>query len=61
MGVITASAAKNPIWRLLAFWIPIYLSEDYSGTIDTSFLTQIKSTKPEVFASWKGNMMFGRF
>ncbi len=30
------------------------------GTIDTPFHQQIKSTKPEVFASWKNNIMLGR-
>ena len=30
------------------------------GTIDTPFHTQIKSTKPEVFASWKNNILLGR-
>ena len=30
------------------------------GTIDTPFHAQIKSTKPEVFASWKNNIMLGR-
>lgn len=32
----------------------------YPGTIDTPFHAQIKSTKPEVFASWKSNIMLGR-
>ena len=30
------------------------------GTIDTPFHKQIKSTKPEVFASWANNIMLGR-
>ncbi len=30
------------------------------GTIDTDFHKQIKSTKPEVFASWANNIMLGR-
>ena len=30
------------------------------GTIDTPFHAQIKATKPEVFASWKDNIMLGR-
>jgi NAD(P)-dependent dehydrogenase (short-subunit alcohol dehydrogenase family) len=30
------------------------------GTIDTPFHQQIKSTKPEVFASWANNIMLGR-
>jgi len=30
------------------------------GTIDTPFHNQIKSTKPEVFPSWKNNIMLGR-
>lgn len=30
------------------------------GTIDTPFHAQIKSTKPEVFASWKNNILLGR-
>ena len=30
------------------------------GTIDTPFHSQIKSTKPEVFESWKNNIMLGR-
>ena len=30
------------------------------GTIDTPFHAQIKSTKPEVFASWANNIMLGR-
>ena len=30
------------------------------GTIDTPYHKQIKSTKPEVFASWANNIMLGR-
>ncbi len=30
------------------------------GTIDTPFHKQIKSTKPEVFASWANNILLGR-
>lgn len=30
------------------------------GTIDTPFHAQIKSTKPEVFASWKNSVLLGR-
>jgi NAD(P)-dependent dehydrogenase (short-subunit alcohol dehydrogenase family) len=30
------------------------------GTIDTPFHAQIKSTKPEVFQSWKNNILLGR-
>lgn len=30
------------------------------GTIDTPFHAQIKSTKPEVFASWKNSILLGR-
>ena len=30
------------------------------GTIDTPFHAQIKSTKPEVFATWKNSIMLGR-
>ncbi|MGB2079238.1 MAG: SDR family NAD(P)-dependent oxidoreductase [Vibrio sp.] len=30
------------------------------GTIDTPFHKQIKETKPEVFASWKNNILLGR-
>lgn len=30
------------------------------GTIDTPFHAQIKESKPEVFASWKNNILLGR-
>ncbi|WP_319200340.1 SDR family NAD(P)-dependent oxidoreductase [uncultured Ilyobacter sp.] len=30
------------------------------GTIDTPFHDQIRNTKPEVFASWKNNILLGR-
>ena len=30
------------------------------GTIDTPFHEQIKATKPEVFASWKNNILLNR-
>lgn len=32
-GVIIASAAIDPIWRLFVFWIPIYLNEVYGMNV----------------------------
>ncbi|WP_299438719.1 SDR family NAD(P)-dependent oxidoreductase [uncultured Aquimarina sp.] len=59
----TSKAAVNAITRALAKDLAEYsirVNAVSPGTIDTPFHAQIKSTKPEVFASWKNNIMLGR-
>lgn len=59
----TSKAAVHAITRALAKDLAEYgirVNAVSPGTIDTDFHSQIKSTKPEVFASWKNNIMLGR-
>ena len=59
----TSKAAVHAITRALAKDLAEYgirVNAVSPGTIDTPFHSQIKSTKPEVFASWKNNIMLGR-
>lgn len=59
----TSKAAVHAITRALAKDLAEYgirVNAVSLGTIDTPFHAQIKSTKPEVFASWKNNIMLGR-
>ncbi|WP_297765187.1 SDR family NAD(P)-dependent oxidoreductase [uncultured Muriicola sp.] len=59
----TSKAAVQAITRALAKDLAEYgirVNAVSPGTIDTPFHTQIKSTKPEVFASWKNNILLGR-
>ncbi|WP_109299099.1 SDR family NAD(P)-dependent oxidoreductase [Aquimarina sp. AU474] len=59
----TSKAAVNAITRALAKDLAEYgirVNAVSPGTIDTPFHEQIKSTKPEVFASWKNNILLGR-
>ena len=59
----TSKAGVNAITRALAKDLAEYgirVNAVSPGTIDTPFHAQIKSTKPEVFASWKNNIMLGR-
>ncbi|WP_298237897.1 SDR family NAD(P)-dependent oxidoreductase [uncultured Algibacter sp.] len=59
----TSKAGVHTITRALAKDLAEYgirVNAVSPGTIDTPFHTQIKSTKPEVFASWKNNIMLGR-
>ncbi len=59
----TSKAAVHAITRALAKDLAEYgirVNAVSPGTIDTPFHTQIKSTKPEVFASWKNNILLGR-
>ncbi|WP_109436525.1 MULTISPECIES: SDR family NAD(P)-dependent oxidoreductase [Aquimarina] len=59
----TSKAAVNAITRALAKDLAEYgirVNAVSPGTIDTPFHKQIKSTKPEVFASWKNNILLGR-
>lgn len=59
----TAKAGVQAITRALAKDLAEYgirVNAVSPGTIDTPFHTQIKSTKPEVFASWKNNILLGR-
>ncbi len=59
----TSKAGVNTITRALAKDLAEYgirVNAVSPGTIDTPFHKQIKSTKPEVFASWKNNIMLGR-
>lgn len=59
----TSKAAVHTITRALAKDLAEYgirVNAVSPGTIDTDFHKQIKSTKPEVFASWSKNIMLGR-
>jgi meso-butanediol dehydrogenase/(S,S)-butanediol dehydrogenase/diacetyl reductase len=59
----TSKAAVHAITRALAKDLAEYgirVNAVSPGTIDTPFHAQIKKTKPEVFASWKNNIMLGR-
>lgn len=59
----TSKGAVHAITRALAKDLAEYgirVNAVSPGTIDTDFHKQIKSTKPEVFASWKNNIMLGR-
>ena len=59
----TSKAAVHAITRALAKDLAEYgirVNAVSPGTVDTNFHKQIKSTKPEVFASWKNNILLGR-
>jgi|TARA_B110000046_G_scaffold79224_1_gene87251 meso-butanediol dehydrogenase/(S,S)-butanediol dehydrogenase/diacetyl reductase len=59
----TSKAGVHAITRALAKDLAEYgirANAVSPGTIDTDFHAQIKSTKPEVFASWANNIMLGR-
>ncbi|MDC0486722.1 SDR family oxidoreductase [Flavobacteriaceae bacterium] len=59
----TSKAGVHAMTRALAKDLAEYnirVNAVSPGTIDTPFHAQIKSTKPEVFASWKNNIMLGR-
>lgn len=59
----TSKAAVQAITRALAKDLAEYgirVNAVSPGTIDTPFHAQIKSTKPEVFESWKNNIILGR-
>ena len=59
----TSKAAVNCLTRALAKDLAEYgirVNAVSPGTIDTPFHAQIKATKPEVFASWKNNILLGR-
>ena len=59
----TSKAGVHAITRALAKDLAEYgirVNAVSPGTVDTPFHAQIKSTKPEVFASWKNNIMLGR-
>ena len=59
----TSKAGVHAITRALAKDLAEYgirVNAVSPGTIDTDFHKQIKTTKPEVFASWKNNIMLGR-
>lgn len=59
----TSKAGVHAITRALAKDLAEYgirVNAVSPGTIDTPFHAQIKATKPEVFASWKSNVMLGR-
>ncbi|MET1260609.1 SDR family NAD(P)-dependent oxidoreductase [Flagellimonas sp. DF-77] len=59
----TSKAAVHAITRAFAKDLAEYgirVNAVSPGTIDTAFHAQIKSTKPEVFASWKNNILLGR-
>ena len=58
----TSKAGVHAITRALAKDLAEYnirVNAVSPGTIYTPFHAQIKSTKPEVFASWKNNIMLG--
>jgi len=59
----TSKAGVHAITRAMAKDLAEYgirVNAVSPGTIDTAFHSQIKSTKPEVFASWAKNIMLGR-
>lgn len=59
----TSKAGVHAITRALAKDLAkdgIRVNAVSPGTIDTPFHKQIKSTKPEVFASWANNILLGR-
>ena len=59
----TSKAAVHALTRALAKDLAEYgirVNAVSPGTIDTPFHAQIKSTKPEVFASWKDNILLRR-
>ena len=59
----TSKAAVHAMTRALAKDLSEYgirVNAVSPGTVDTNFHKQIKSTKPEVFASWKNNILLGR-
>ena len=59
----TSKAGVHTLTRALAKDLAEYgirVNAVSPGTIDTPFHKQIKSTKPEVFASWANNIMLGR-
>ncbi|PCJ96061.1 MAG: short-chain dehydrogenase [Flavobacteriaceae bacterium] len=59
----TSKAGVHAMTRALAKDLAEYgirVNAVSPGTIDTAFHAQIKSTKPEVFASWKNNILLGR-
>ena len=59
----TSKAGVHAITRALAKDLAkegIRVNAVSPGTIDTPFHQQIKSTKPEVFASWANNILLGR-
>ncbi|GAL68015.1 SDR family NAD(P)-dependent oxidoreductase [Jejuia pallidilutea] len=59
----TSKAAVHAITRALAKDLAEYgirVNAVSPGTVDTDFHKQIKTTKPEVFASWKNNILLNR-
>lgn len=59
----TSKAGVHAITRALAKDLAEYgirVNAVSPGTIDTPFHAQIKASKPEVFASWKDNILLGR-
>ena len=59
----TSKAGVHALTRALAKDLAEYgirVNAVSPGTIDTAFHQQIKSTKPEVFASWAQSIMLGR-
>lgn len=59
----TAKAAVTTLTRALAKDLAEYdirVNAVSPGTIDTDFHANIKATKPEVFASWKNNILMKR-
>ncbi|MFI1743568.1 SDR family NAD(P)-dependent oxidoreductase [Thalassobellus sediminis] len=59
----TSKAAVHALTRALAKDLAEYgirVNAVSPGTIDTPFHKEIKSSKPEVFASWKNNILLGR-
>lgn len=59
----TSKAGVHAITRALAKDLAEYgirVNAVSPGTVDTPFHAEIKKSKPEVFASWKNNILLGR-
>ena len=56
-GVITASAAIDPIWWLFVFWIPIYLFEVYGMDVKTIGLYGWVPYVGAMFGAWGGGLL----
>lgn len=56
-GVIIASAAIDPIWWLLVFWIPIYLNEVYAMDVKSIGIYGWVPYVGAMFGAWFGGLL----